>query len=500
VRTVAVAALTVLAATAVPLAGIAGAVTVDAGTGSVPTGAATTGPATGSGVAGGGGERVGHAERLAATQSSCSFPIAVTDATGTTVVVREEPDRVVTLAPSAAQTMWEIGAREKVVGVTRDADYLEGAESRLNVSAASPYAGPSVEKVIAADPDLVLVPNVLVGSPNFEQKLETLRQADIPTYVARIGTSLSFIRDKTERIGRLVGECDGADERAAEMDQTVREVRRAVEDRDTPDVLYVFFGFTAGDDTYIHELIETAGGNNLGAELNTTRQYYEVNAESVIQADPEWIVLNTDDPDGKPPQTAAYNSTTAVREGNVVVLDVDLIQQPAPRIVQPLETLAAALHPEAYPPADSTPTPEPDSDGSDGGGPVYDADDGDENEDEDGGAPGATGDGSTRTPSPSATPTDTSTSTRTGSDAPTTPSDTSTPAAEDTTADATPTSTPTRPSTTTDIESGGAGAAGSGSTDAATTASEGTTPGFGPVVALATLATLVVLGGRRSRD
>ena len=56
----------------------------------------------------------------------CKFPIREVDASGVVVEIDKEPQRIITLAPSAAQTMWEIGGKDKVVGVTYYARYLKG--------------------------------------------------------------------------------------------------------------------------------------------------------------------------------------------------------------------------------------------------------------------------------------------------------------------------------------------------------------------------------------
>lgn len=58
------------------------------------------------------------------------------------------------------------------------------------------------------------------------------------------------------------------------------------------------------------------------------------------------MLLNSDQPD--PPDTEAYQNTTAVKNGNVVVVDTSHINQPAPRIVEPMKKPTKAMHPEAY--------------------------------------------------------------------------------------------------------------------------------------------------------
>lgn len=282
-------------------------------------------------------ERAGQA---AGGQLDCSFPFATADATGTEVTVEREPETIVTLNPSAAQTVWEIGGREKVVGLTRYAGYLEGADSRMDVAADSGNAFVNVEAVIELQPELVLAPNTI---PN--ETVEQLRDAGLTVYKFDFARSIDAVEEKTHLTGRLVGECEGAEETVAWMRSELDRVDRAVEGRERPRVLYVFGGYTAGTGTFVHRVVERAGGRNVAAEANLTG-YAQINEEVVADRDPEWIVVNDNTPEV--PQTAAYEGTTAVQRDQVVVLREPYVSQPAPRIVRSVATLAEALHPEAY--------------------------------------------------------------------------------------------------------------------------------------------------------
>jgi iron complex transport system substrate-binding protein len=275
----------------------------------------------------------------AGTQESCSFPYTATDATGTEVTVQSEPSRVVTLNPSAAQTMWEIDARDKVVGVSQYAAYLDGAGEKANVSGPN---GPSVEKVLAQDPDLVLVPNTTYGFA--PERVEQIRAQGVPVFVFESGTSLEFVANKTERTGRLVGACEGGRQRAAEMRRAVSQMREALGDEERPVGLNYFFGYTSGSNTFIGDVMETGGLRNGAAEANVSG-FKPVNQETVVEMNPTWIVV----PSGAAiPENEAFNSTTAVREGNVVTVDANYLQQPAPRSIEAAETIMAAVHPDAY--------------------------------------------------------------------------------------------------------------------------------------------------------
>ncbi|WP_159899020.1 PGF-CTERM-anchored ABC transporter substrate-binding protein [Salinirussus salinus] len=276
----------------------------------------------------------------------CSFPVERTDVTGTEVRVTEEPTRVVTLNPSAAQTMWEIGAREKVVGVTKHASNLDGAAAKTNISG----AGQTInnEEVVGLEPDLVLAPNTVTNDT-----VEKLRDSGLTVYRFREAESIDDIKRKTVIIGELTGECAGAAETVEWMESRLATVDQAVEGAQQPDAIYVFYSYTSGQNTFIHTLIERAGGDNIAADAGI-KGYKPVNQEVIVNRNPEWILLN-DDWD-EVPNNAAYNSTTAVREDNVLVINKNHLNRPGPRVVYALTTMAETFHPEAYAAANTTDT------------------------------------------------------------------------------------------------------------------------------------------------
>jgi iron complex transport system substrate-binding protein len=283
----------------------------------------------------------------------CGFPITETDATGESVTVEGPPETVVTLNPSGAQILWEIGAKEKVTGVTKHAMNLEGAEERTNIS----NAGQTISHEIVVDlaPDLVIVPLSRVAT---EEDVETLRDAGLTVFAYSTANSIDEVRERTLLTGQLVDECEGAVETVEWMDKQLDIVADAVEDKERPDVLYTFFGFTAGEQTHIHDILEAAGGNNVAADAGI-EEYQPVNEEVVLAEDPDWIVLNSNSPEI--PEGEGFEQTTAVQEGQTIVLDINHLNRPGPRIVYAVQELAEAFHPEAYAEAveaaESTPTP-----------------------------------------------------------------------------------------------------------------------------------------------
>ncbi|QZY00506.1 PGF-CTERM-anchored ABC transporter substrate-binding protein [Halobaculum rubrum] len=313
-------------------------------------GAAAAGTAAGT-ASDGGQSGVGESPALGAADASsaqtgatCEFPVTVTDATGTDVTLEERPERVTTLNPSAAQTMWEIGGESQVVGVSQFALYLDGADSRTNVSAAG--FGVSVEKVVGTNPDLVLAPNATSAGT-----IQALRDAGVTVFHFSGATTIEDVREKTTLTGRLTGNCEGAAEANAWMTANVETAREATADAEDRRVLYPLGGgYIAGSETFISAMIDTAGGTNVAAERDLTG-YPQINDEVVLELAPDYLVVTGYSSYllGEEP----YASTPAVQNNNTVSVDRNWMNQPAPRsVVMGVRTLTEGFHPEAAAEAD----------------------------------------------------------------------------------------------------------------------------------------------------
>ena len=264
---------------------------------------------------------------------SCAFPVELTDATGTAVTLDERPERITTTNPSAAQTLWEIGARDRVVGLTQFALYLDGADEKTGVDAEG--LGVSIERVVDTDPDLVLAPNASAD------QVADLREQGLTVYHFPEATDVDDIAEKTETIGRLVGECEAAAETNAEMDDAVADVRERTAAFDRPAALYPLGdGFVAAGNTFIDEIMTIGGTDNVAAAEH--EGYPQLSDEVILETDPELIIVNDDDAailDEEP-----YASTTAGVDDNYVVIPVHYLNQPAPRsVIESTETLATAV-------------------------------------------------------------------------------------------------------------------------------------------------------------
>ena len=277
------------------------------------------------------------AEAGPSDHAECSFPITETDATGEAVTVDDRPDQIVVLQASAAQTVWELDAQDRVVGAPNApyTAYLDGIDEKENVVNVDEFTV-NREAVVALEADLILAPNVIP-----DETVEQLREeTDQTVFKFEFGTSLEFVAEKTELTGQLIGSCAEAAETNDEYWDRIETVREGTDAYEAPRVLHYTDGFTAGSGTFIDEIITTAGGVNVAAE-NGIEGYGELNEEALVEWNPEVIVVSDDGPGV--PETAAFESTFAVENDQIAVVNGNYLSQPAPRIAIALEEVAAGL-------------------------------------------------------------------------------------------------------------------------------------------------------------
>lgn len=269
---------------------------------------------------------------------TCSFPVSETDATGQDVTLTERPERIVVLQPSAAQTVWALGAEDRVVGapVSQYTADLEGIENKTNVLNLDDFSV-NREAVAELNPDLVLAPNTVP-----DETVEVLRENDGHTvFKHRFGTSLEFIAEKTARTGRLIDACETAETVNEAYWDRIESVETSEE---RPRVLHYSGGpaggVAAGSGTFIDAIIVAAGGVNVAAEEGIDG-YGELNPEAVASWDID-VFLIPSEQEGIP-DDPAYQSTFAARTGQTVAINGNYLSQPAPGVAIAVEELAAAL-------------------------------------------------------------------------------------------------------------------------------------------------------------
>jgi iron complex transport system substrate-binding protein len=239
--------------------------------------------------------------------------------------------RIVSLAPSATAILTAIGAGESIVGATAHCD--------TDVPTIGGWLTPDRTRLEAADPTVIFTADAL--------------QADLAADLADDGyrvchvepTTLDEVFNSFRTVGAAVDR-EAAAEALIEMDRArVDAVRRAVAGRESPVIYAEEWGrppMAAGN--WVPEAIAAAGGRYpfVAPGHRSTR----VDAETVQAADPDLVVLHHCGSGDRTDPTVFTDRAWDV-EAPVEVIHDDLLNQPSPRLIDGIVTLARLCHPEA---------------------------------------------------------------------------------------------------------------------------------------------------------
>jgi iron complex transport system substrate-binding protein len=144
-----------------------------------------------------------------------------------------------------------------------------------------------------------------------------------------------------------------ADAVALDLRRRIAETRARTEHLPRPRLLYVLNSeplITVGPDSFLHQLIELAGGHNIAGHARTP--YPRLSLEEVVKEDPQVIIFPVGTAEGIPgneqERWRRWTTMSAVRNGRFHRVPSDLLNRPGPRIAEGLKLLAKAIHPTAF--------------------------------------------------------------------------------------------------------------------------------------------------------
>jgi iron complex transport system substrate-binding protein len=265
----------------------------------------------------------------------------VTDEAGKRVRVPARPERIVTLAPNLTEIVYAVGAGNRLVGNTTFCDYPAEAKQ---VTKVGDTMQPNIERIIALRPDLILISTA--------SQLETFTKQLDERGIAVFVTDPHDLEGVFRSI-KTVGDILGQQEQAGKLVDSLRARAAAVESsvKGLP-VVTVFYQvspsplWTAGRRSWITDLIRRAGGRSVTAEVEG--EWMRYSDEAALASHPDAIIMAASDSTGGEAMKVApaLEKSPAALNKRVYAINGDYLSRPGPRLVEGLEQIAHALHPE----------------------------------------------------------------------------------------------------------------------------------------------------------
>jgi cobalamin transport system substrate-binding protein len=250
------------------------------------------------------------------------------------------PQRIVSLSPTATETLFAIGAGKQVVAVDDQSDYPAGAP-RTKLSGFTP----NVEAIAGYKPDLVVVaydPNGLSS---------TLRGLGIRVLVQDAAKTLAQTYAQIVQLGAVSGHAAPARALVTRMKAQIRRLVAAGAPRARGLSVYHELEpdlYSATSKTFIGQIYSLFGLKNIAdaADKDGTG-YPKLSAEYVVSASPDIVVLADIRCCGQTSRTVAaragWKNVAAVKTGTIVRIDDSIASRWGPRIVNFVRAVAAAL-------------------------------------------------------------------------------------------------------------------------------------------------------------
>jgi iron complex transport system substrate-binding protein len=269
------------------------------------------------------------------------YPVTITDSKGKEITFDEMPSRLISTVPSNTEIIYAVGKGENLVGVSTYCNYPTEA---LEVEKVGDYDGPNTELMIGLNPDVVF------GSWMSDDVVNQLEDAGIKVVLLNPG-DLEQTYETMQTIGNIVG----APDEAADMVSNLKAKQKMIMDRVAGYAAKtVFFEIwddplkSAGPGSFHNELITLANGVNIAGDTESAYPSYSL--ELLIAKNPQ-VYLTADDGFKTAEDIFAregYENIEAIKTGQLFMLNQDIISRPGPRIIEAFESMASAIHPEAF--------------------------------------------------------------------------------------------------------------------------------------------------------
>ncbi|MBK6407112.1 MAG: ABC transporter substrate-binding protein [Holophagales bacterium] len=269
--------------------------------------------------------------------------LALLVATMPVATVAAGPQRVVALAPSAAEIIYALGAAERVVGVSDFAADLAESKGKARLGGFSP----DLERIAALRPDLAVVSR----DGTDRRAADRLASLGIRVVVTD-ADSLAGVFEDIRTVGEALGTTVAADRLVSSLERRAgaAEARsRARKGSERPSALALIWPdppVVAGPATFIGDLLQRAGVDNVVPR--SAGQWPRVSHETLVSWGPRVLVRPETIENGAAFKAAfapgsRWHLLPAVRDGRVVILPGAWLERPGPRLVDALEALVEKL-------------------------------------------------------------------------------------------------------------------------------------------------------------
>ena len=273
--------------------------------------------------------------------SQTQYPLTITDDLGTEVTIEKEPEKIVSLSPANTETLFALGAGDKVVGRT---DYCNYPEEASDIASIGSYSEPNTELIISMEPDIVF------ASDYIDDSIRSQVEAAGAKVVVFSANSIDSVEQDIFTAGEILNLSDKACEVTDTMKNELSKLQSdlsSIEDKKTAFIDLGSF-YSAGPGSLLDDVLKNISVENITEESG--EMWPQLSVEKIIEKDPDvYISLYTTPEELK--KTTGISDLECIKNDSIIYYDglspqADMIQRAGPRIVEGARLLAQAIYPD----------------------------------------------------------------------------------------------------------------------------------------------------------
>ena len=282
------------------------------------------------------------------TQEVNQSKVEITTPQGEKIKVPNSIQRVVSLSPAVTQVINDLGQKDKLIAVdTQSPKYVSGLEKVQQTD----LMNLDFEKIMALKPELLFVSDLTMFQS--EDKIKKLQDKGTAVVVLPTEKNFKEIESNICLVATALNQKEKGEQLAGQMEKDITAFReQATRIRQKKRVLFEIAAspeiYSMGKDTYVNEMIETIGAENVMAKETGA---IKVSEEAAIMSNPDVILTNVEyvpDPIHDILKMKGWEEVKAVKNKAVYSIDNERSSLPNQHIVQAMREMAKAVYPDEF--------------------------------------------------------------------------------------------------------------------------------------------------------
>ncbi|MCX7797065.1 MAG: cobalamin-binding protein [Melioribacter sp.] len=266
--------------------------------------------------------------------------LVVTDDIGNSIFFDKPPQRIITLAPSLTEAVYDLGLEKKLVGNTLYCDYPEDAKK---IEKVGDLLNVNYEKMIALRPDIIFI----TVEGNTKETYNKLKELGLKVFVSN-PRNIEGIKKTYLDIAKIFDKKEFAELRISKWDSLINKIKKRSSFLEKKTAMYIVELkpiILAGKNTFINEYLKICGLLNIVED--SPLSYPVFSREEILKRNPDYIII----PDGKNSSIEKllelypeWEKLKAIKNKNIIVVNRDNFSRPGPRYSEAIKELFTLLH------------------------------------------------------------------------------------------------------------------------------------------------------------